>query len=355
MSQFAAWLEAALTSEFSCKVFKCPCMLYNRKTRNLVFAKYLYYFDQFIIATIYIFVAQFFVSLVVVADHSNAPAAMLVAKRKLVIMLHDTIGMRRAFGLLPGYPRTGGLGRQLQRWTIYCLKRARLIMTNPGPLVEEMLLFGIVAPASYVGCVFDADRMLGEESVCPLAELQSKEFALFVGLDVAHKRQKQLIRTWSEINRARGREILLIMAGESSEETREYADEIEARNVRFLRHLPNSSIRWLYENCLLFSTASEYEGFGLPILEAIAFNKPVFVSSETPFFRQLFGKCVRSVIDFNHPNIQELLPLIGTPNDEHYREERDRILREYSFENFKKRVLTAVDIALSDESVRNRE
>lgn len=38
---------------------------------------------------------------------------------------------------------------------------------------------------------------------------------------------------------------------------------------------------WLYRNCIAFTHPSKLEGFGLPVIEAMQFGKPVFVSNYT--------------------------------------------------------------------------
>ena len=43
----------------------------------------------------------------------------------------------------------------------------------------------------------------------------------------------------------------------------------------------DSELKWLYENCLGFCYPSFYEGFGLPVLEAMSLGAPVIVSNTT--------------------------------------------------------------------------
>ncbi len=45
--------------------------------------------------------------------------------------------------------------------------------------------------------------------------------------------------------------------------------------------IPNKERLWLYQNCSAFLFPSLTEGFGLPVLEAMQFGKPVFMSNST--------------------------------------------------------------------------
>lgn len=52
-------------------------------------------------------------------------------------------------------------------------------------------------------------------------------------------------------------------------------------NVFLLGTISNEERVWLYKNCLAFVFPSLFEGFGLPVIEAMSLGKPVFSSSET--------------------------------------------------------------------------
>ena len=43
--------------------------------------------------------------------------------------------------------------------------------------------------------------------------------------------------------------------------------------VKLLSNLTDDEIKFLYKNCSLFIFPSTYEGFGIPVLEAMSFNK----------------------------------------------------------------------------------
>lgn len=69
---------------------------------------------------------------------------------------------------------------------------------------------------------------------------------------------------------------------------RPYADAISEK-IKFM-NLPNVFLPgiiseenkiWLYKNCIAFVHPSKLEGFGLPVIEAMSFGKPVFLSKFT--------------------------------------------------------------------------
>lgn len=67
-----------------------------------------------------------------------------------------------------------------------------------------------------------------------------------------------------------------------------YADQIQAviqseniSNVHLVGIVSNEERVWLYKNCEAFLFPSLFEGFGLPVIEAMYFGKPVFTTGET--------------------------------------------------------------------------
>jgi len=77
----------------------------------------------------------------------------------------------------------------------------------------------------------------------------------------------------------------LYIAGEKNSK---YGDLIERRiregnltNVHLVGTVTNEERTWLYKHCEAFLFPSLFEGFGLPVIEAMQFGKPVFSSKET--------------------------------------------------------------------------
>ena len=77
----------------------------------------------------------------------------------------------------------------------------------------------------------------------------------------------------------------LYIAGNDSTE---YADKIRNRikqesikNITLLGIVTQEEKVWLYQHCEAFVFPSLFEGFGLPVIEAMLFKKPVISSSNT--------------------------------------------------------------------------
>jgi len=67
-----------------------------------------------------------------------------------------------------------------------------------------------------------------------------------------------------------------------------YAVEIQATiikenilNVHLVGQISNEERVWIYKNCEALLFPSLFEGFGLPVIEAMSFGKPVFTTEET--------------------------------------------------------------------------
>lgn len=84
-----------------------------------------------------------------------------------------------------------------------------------------------------------------------------------------------------------------VIAGKIGWESPQFLDTLKTQAERYgdiviLDGLSDAEIHYLYKNASLFWMASLYEGFGIPLLEALAYNLPCLVSDIAPF-REIGG------------------------------------------------------------------
>ena len=124
-----------------------------------------------------------------------------------------------------------------------------------------------------------------EETTAVCARLGIEdEFILFVGTIEPRKNLLNLARALDEIFRTTSFRPQLVIAGKEgwlSDELMAYwndRDDIKKR-VLFTGHVSDDDLRALYSACRVFVYPSLYEGFGLPLLEAMACGAPVVTSN----------------------------------------------------------------------------
>lgn len=81
------------------------------------------------------------------------------------------------------------------------------------------------------------------------------------------------------------------------------------RNIINITNPSDSDLYYLYKNCFCFVFPSTYEGFGLPVLEALHFNKPVLLSSSS------------SLTEFSYFNLNYFSPYLSSELLEYFNNE----------------------------------
>mgnify|MGYP003320301545 CR=1 FL=1 len=176
--------------------------------------------------------------------------------------------------------------------------------------------------------------------------LERKRQLLFVGSLEPRKNFKNLVKAL-EILQERGIEIPLIMTGPQGWKN---ADEVEllknsavAKNIQHLGFVNEEQLRQLYAESSAIVFPSFYEGFGLPVIEALSNGTPVLTSQGTVmesiakdcgiYFDPCDAKSIADVIEkyFATPEPWNFLKLKNAAVNE--------ILGTYRWENSAKKLL----------------
>lgn len=105
-----------------------------------------------------------------------------------------------------------------------------------------------------------------------------EEYVFALGAADRRKNTARLLEAYRRLRAETGTNTLLVVAGI---EKPEVFAPLAGKGVRLFGFLPDEAISALYEHALFFVYPSLYEGFGLPVLEAMERGTPVLCSATT--------------------------------------------------------------------------
>lgn len=203
------------------------------------------------------------------------------AERK-VTTVHDLIGMI--------YPSNLGMVSRFywQKWLPACVKRSDLIIAVSENTKRDIIrLLGVPEERIRVvlNAVSDGFKPCKDEN--EISRVKSKyglpdEFMLNVGTIEPRKNIPVLIEAFNSYSADKGG-MRLVLAGKKDwgyEAAKKRMDELNiSRNVIFTDYVAEEDLPVLYSLAKCFVYPSLYEGFGLPVLEALSCGCPVIASN----------------------------------------------------------------------------
>ena len=225
----------------------------------------------------------------------------------MVVNVYDLIPLLPDGGLSP--PRRA-VFRQLVR---LALRRADAVVTL-SETVRRQINAAFpgsstrirVTPAAAGAEFRPIDNALGRTALVGLGV--PERYLLYVGANRAHKNLARLLEAWRQLGDATGR-THLVLAGAATDGQ---ASILSARaggtrnNVRFLGRVPDVALPSLYSRARGYVQPSIEEGFGFPVLEAMACGLPVACSS-TAALRELTGSAAMHFDPFDVGSIAAAL------------------------------------------------
>ena len=128
-----------------------------------------------------------------------------------------------------------------------------------------------------------SDNFTDSESLSDIEDILSEiggRFILTVGSMDPRKNLSKLIKAFSVSSLAVNGYKLVVVGGENSSFSKFMLDNSN-ENVLFMGRVSDSKLSALYSRCSGFAYMSRYEGFGLPVLEAMKAGVPVLCSNTT--------------------------------------------------------------------------
>lgn len=169
-----------------------------------------------------------------------------------------------------------------------------------------------------------------EKTRCENVKIEDTPYFLTIGGAEPRKNVQTLIQAFSLFKR-NGYPHKLIIVGEPNwkEKVLSIPSDIE-KHVYFKGHLDDQELYNLVKNTECFIYPSMYEGFGLPVLEALYAGVPTIVANNTSL-KELFSKSSIMVETFDP--ISYLNAMEQIINIDYSRDSYDVVINEYNWEN----------------------
>jgi len=178
---------------------------------------------------------------------------------------------------------------QLRNWTLHSAKKAAKIITisesSKNDIIKNYKVEKDKVVVVYPGIKEVSSIKYQVSSMDKIKEKYSikGDYILFVGTIQPRKNIKRLIEAFAKIINEEKKDLSLVIIGKKGWLYEEILDtpkklQIE-EEVKFLDFVPDEDLPSFYAHAKCFVLPSLYEGFGLPVLEAMKYGCPVLASN----------------------------------------------------------------------------
>ncbi|MDZ8053670.1 MAG: glycosyltransferase family 4 protein [Aulosira sp. ZfuVER01] len=201
---------------------------------------------------------------------SPLPEAPLYTNCRFVVMFHDLIPLRfpRRFSPLIPYHRY---------YTPQVLSQAQHIICNSQATAKDIIDFYQIPASKITPILLAYDRTHFQ----PL-NLPTRNYFLYIGRQDAYKNVHRLISAFAALPNCQDYELWLVGPSDRryTPTLQAQVEELDITNqVKFLEYVAYSELPKIINQAIALVFPSLWEGFGLPVLEAMACGTPVITSN----------------------------------------------------------------------------
>lgn len=209
---------------------------------------------------------------------NELPADILKSKALSVVTIHDLIFMR-----YPDLYRSTDRAIYRKKFESSCISADAVIAVSEQTKNDIIHYFDINPDKIHViyqGCdpVYYKHAAEDFKKSVRLKHSLPREYMLSVGTIEERKNLLQLVKARHENNIS----LPLVVVGRQTpyfEKVRDYITKHDDNNIYFLRDIDLADLPVIYQEAALFVYPSSFEGFGIPVLEALNSGTPVIAGT----------------------------------------------------------------------------
>ena len=294
MRSFALLIATGLRARgHQVREITAPLLLGRFAKRQRLFAKWLGYLDRYVLFHLQLWWLTRRLhprTLCVFCDQALGPWIPALKRHPHVVHVHDLLALQAAYGHQP-FHHLGWSGRLYQRWICHCFRQAKCFLSVSNAthqalaaeLRQQPLLNAVVLnplpprfrplPTAEAAAVVDA----------AISTLGSKSFIFHIG-SVWYKNRHGVLTIWEQLCSFSSTPPALVLVGALEPALQQWLEERPhlKLHLEVLDRPSDDLVLALYNRAAALLFPSHAEGFGWPVLEALACGCPVVTTGRPP-------------------------------------------------------------------------
>lgn len=227
-----------------------------------------------------------------VSDHTYAQLLHVLPPDKTGVFCHDIDAFRSL--VEPEQEPRPGWYQAMSRRILQGLQKAAIVFYSTAEVRKQIEQYGLLDPSRLVHSPYGISPEFfipGSDGVsAPIpSKISQTPFILHVGSCISRKRIDVLLEVFAALQAKHPDLQLIKVSGDWTESQQEQIAQLGINNsIIHLKGLERTTIAELYRRAAVVLLTSEAEGFGLPVIEALACGA-IIVASDIPVLREVGG------------------------------------------------------------------
>jgi glycosyltransferase involved in cell wall biosynthesis len=230
-----------------------------------------------------------------VCDHSYAAIVHGLPAARTGVYCHDIDAFRSL--VTPELEPRPAWYRAMSRRILTGLQKAALVFYSTEAVRQQILEYGLIAPDRLVQAPlgispeYTRQALISDPQTLAQFQIQTP-YLLHVGSCIPRKRVDVLLAVFAQLRQHYPTLQLVKVSGDWTAEQQSQIEQGQlTQDIVHLHNLERQQIAALYRQAALVLLPSESEGFGLPVIEALACGATV-IASDIPVLREVGGDAV---------------------------------------------------------------